>query len=134
MLVCVGIGFELAVRKSANRNYRIAVAVALATAFILVWASGAVGIVGHENNSANLLFAGVVAVGIVGAVIARFKPSGMARALIATAVAQVVVAAIAMAFYSGATAPALPRDLLIATAFFTMLWLVSAWMFGKSAK
>lgn len=42
--------------------------------------NGAVGIVGSEDNPANLMYGGVLAVGIVGAVIARFRAEGMARA------------------------------------------------------
>ena len=42
------------------------------------------------------MYGGVLAVGIVGAIIARFQPDGMARALVATALAQMVVAVIAL--------------------------------------
>ena len=56
----------------------------------------AVGIIGTEDNPANLMYGGVLAVGIVGAIIARFQPHGMARALVATALAQALVAVIAL--------------------------------------
>jgi len=42
-----------------------------------------------------LMYIGVLAVGIIGALIARFQPHGMARALFATALAQMLVAVIA---------------------------------------
>ena len=42
------------------------------------------------------MYVGVLAVGVVGAVIARFRPNGMARALLATALAQALVAVIAL--------------------------------------
>ena len=57
----------------------------------------AVGVIGSEENPANLMFGGVLAVGIVGAVVARFRPRGMARALVSTAVAQTTVGVIAPA-------------------------------------
>jgi hypothetical protein len=47
----------------------------------------AVGIIGSEDNPANLMYGGVLAVGIIGAIIARFEPHGMARALVATTLA-----------------------------------------------
>src|SRR5690625_3892807 len=53
---CCGHPLEIAVRKSTLRTYRLAVAVALFTAFCLVWANGAVGIIGAENNPINLLY------------------------------------------------------------------------------
>ncbi|MGH6910342.1 MAG: hypothetical protein ACREEG_09165, partial [Phenylobacterium sp.] len=67
----------------------------------------------------------VLAVGIVGAGVARFQPAGMARALIATALAQAVVSAIALA--AGVATLAL-------NAGFIGLWLGSAWLFRKAAE
>ena len=55
---------------------------------MLVWINLAVGIIGSEDNPANLMYGGVLAVGVAGAVAARFRPGGMARALAATALAQ----------------------------------------------
>jgi len=72
--------------------YRFAVGVALTTAFILLWVNGAVGIIGDESNDANIMYFGVLAVGFIGAIIARFRPLGMARALYAMALAQVLAA------------------------------------------
>ncbi len=103
LLVGAGITCELAARKTGNTVYRSDVGVALAAAFILVWVNGAVGVVGSEDNDANLMYAGVLAVGIIGALIARFQPKGMARALFATALAQVVVAMIALIAGLGST-------------------------------
>src|SRR5687768_13711801 len=110
--------YELAARATGSGAYRAAVGVALAAAFILVWMNLAVGIIGNEENPANLMYGGVLAVGIVGAIIARFKPHGMARALVATALAQALVAVIALIAGLGFTGPI--------TVFFAALWLISA--------
>jgi hypothetical protein len=125
MLAVAGGTFELAVRMTGNRTYRAAAGMALAAAFILLWVNGAVGIIGSEDNPANLMFDGVLAVGIIGAVLARFQPRAMARALIATAFAQVLVGVIARVGGSG--------DAFVATAFFVAMWLTSAWLFWKSS-
>ncbi|WP_437729609.1 hypothetical protein [Sorangium sp. So ce861] len=117
--------YELAARVTGNHAYRAAVGVALAAAFILVWMNLAVGIIGNEENPANLMYGGVLAVGIIGAAIARFRPHGMERALIATAVAQALVAVIALIAGLGYT--------LILTGFFVALWLTSARLFRKAA-
>ena len=76
---------ELAARKTGNTAYRSGVGLALLAAFLLVWVNGAVGIIGSEDNDANVVYYGVLAVGLIGALIARFEPQGMSRAMIATA-------------------------------------------------
>jgi hypothetical protein len=45
MLAAAGGGFELAVRLTPKATYRVAIGVALAAAFVLVWLELAVGIV-----------------------------------------------------------------------------------------
>lgn len=117
--------YELGARASGNGAYRAAVGLAVATAFVLVWMNLAVGIIGNEDNPANLMFGGVLAVGLIGALIARFQPRGMALALIATAVAQVLVAVIAMS--AGMESP------LLLCALYGALWLTSAALFRKAA-
>ena len=89
MLLGVGVIYTLARRSVDNTAYRFAVGVALAAAFLLIWVNGAVGIIGDESNDANMMYFGVLAVGIIGAIIARFRPRGLVRALYATALAQV---------------------------------------------
>jgi hypothetical protein len=71
-----GLAYELAVRMSSDTAYRAAAGIALAAAFILIWVNLAVGIIGSEDELANLMYFGVLAVGIIGALIARFQPHG----------------------------------------------------------
>jgi hypothetical protein len=134
LLLGVGGTYELLARKSGSTAYRAAVGIALVSAFLLIWINAAVGIIGSENNDANLMFGGVLAVGVIGAVIARFQPAGMARDLFATALAQVVVALIALIGGAGAGAPKWPFDLLVLTGFFAALWLTSALLFRRAAR
>lgn len=118
--------YELAARATGNKAYRAAVGVALATAFILLWMNLAVGIIGNEENPANLMYGGVLAVGIIGSFIARFQPHGMERTLVATALAQALVAAIALIAGLGHT--------FVLTGFFVALWLTSARLFRRAAR
>ena len=134
LLIGTGITYELAARKTGGTAYRAAVGVALAAAFILVWVNGAVGIIGTESDDANLMYGGVLAVGIIGAIIARFQPHGMARALFATAVAQALAAVIALAAGLGSTGPTWPQDILALTGFFVALFVGSALLFRKAAR
>ena len=126
--------FELAARMTGNWAYRAAAGVAIAAAFILVWLNLAVGIIGSEDNPANLMFGGVLAVGFVGAIIARFQPHGMARALFAAALAQALVGVIALIAKLGSTGPRWPLDVLALTGFFVGLFVGSALLFRRAAR
>ena len=133
LLVGVGVVYTLAVRKTDNTAYRSAVGVAIAAAFILVWVNGAVGIIGDEGNDANMMYFGVLAVGIIGAIIARFQPPGMARALFATALAQTLVAVIALVGRLGSPYSG-PLEIVTINGFFVALFVGSAVLFWKAAR
>lgn len=121
----VGLAFELTVRVSRNWSHRAGVAAALAASFLTVWVNGAVGMIGSEDNAYNLLFLGVIGVALLGTVVARFRPAGMALAMSVAAVAQVVLAVIGMS-----------SDPLggIFSAGFGGLWLLSAAFFWNAAR
>ena len=113
--------------------YRSAIGVALAAAFFLVWLSLGVGIIGKDGDPANLMYFGVLAVGIVGALIARLRAHGMARALFAMALAQAVVAAIAL--IAGLGLPwSGPAEIVLLNAFFVALFAGSGWLFRRAAR
>jgi hypothetical protein len=126
-----GILCELAVWMSANRAYRAAVGVAVATAFVLVWANLAVGIIGSEDNPVNLMYWGLLALAVVAAGLARCRSDGMARAMLATAIAQALVAVIASMAGWGSPASG-PLEILTLNGVFVALWLVSARLFQKA--
>lgn len=112
--------------------YRSAIGVAIAAAFILAWLSLGVGIIGRDGDPANLMYFGVLAVGIIGALIARFRPRGMARALFATALAQALVTVIAL--IAGLGLPwSGPAEILGLNGFFIALFVGSAWLFRRAA-
>ena len=113
--------------------YRFAIGVALAAAFILIWLSLGVGIIGKDGDPANLMYFGVLAVGIIGAIIARLQPHGMARALFATAFAQALVAVIAL--IGGLGLPwSGPAEILGLNGFFIVLFAGSALLFRRAAR
>ena len=125
LLLGTGLLYELATRRAGHVAHRAAVSVALLAALLLVWINGAVGMIGSEGNPANLMYLGMLAVGLIGAWIARLEPGGMSRALFATALAQALVPVIALVAGSGPT--------LLADAFFVALWVVSAVLFRHSS-
>ena len=117
----------------ARYAYRAAVGVALAAAFILVWLSFGVGIIGADGDPANRMYFGVIAVGIIGAIVARLRPPGMARALFATALAQALVAGIALIFGLGLPWSG-PAEILILNGFFVALFVGSALLFRNAGR
>jgi hypothetical protein len=128
-----GLTYVLVARKAGNIAYRAAVGVALAAAFILAWLNLAVGVIGTSGDPANLMYIGVLAVGIIGAIIARLKPHGMARALLATALAQALVAVIALIFGLGSSLSP-PVEILALNGFFVALFVGSALLFRNAAR
>jgi hypothetical protein len=115
-----------------NAMYRFAAGVAIAAALILVWLSLGVGIIGRDGDPANLMYFGVLAVGIIGSLIARFRPRGMSRALFATALAQTSVATIALTAQLGYPWSG-PLELTLLNGFFIALFAGSAWLFRRAA-
>lgn len=134
MLIGTGGTYELAARKAGNTPYQAGVGIALAAAFILVWLNFAVGLIGGEDHPANLMYGGVLVVGIIGAVSARLQPRGLARTLVATALAQMLVAVFALVFGLGSTAVNWLGGVVTLTGFFVTLWLISAWLFRQAAQ
>jgi hypothetical protein len=134
LLFGTGLAYELMARKGGTVAYRAGGGVALATVFLLVWVNGAVGIIGSENNDANLMYFGVISIGIIGAIIARLQPLGMARALFVTALAQALVPVIALTIWQPTSwGAAGVFGVFVLNAFFVMLLVGSALLFKRAA-
>jgi hypothetical protein len=136
LLFGAGLTFEFGARKSGRSAYRVALGVGVGAALLLLWANGAVGIIGSEDNDVNMMFVAVPLVGLIGAFIARFRPKGMAHALIATAIAQALVPVIALIINRPSinTTDDLTGFLAVfaANTFFVMLFVASALLFRRA--
>jgi hypothetical protein len=132
LLFGAGLTYQLVARKGGNIAYRAAVGVALGAALSIVWMNLAVGLIGSEDDPANLMYVGVLAVGITGALIARLRPHGMARTMFATALVQTLVAAIALVAGLGHPESG-PLEILVLNGFFVALFVGSAWLFRRAA-
>lgn len=126
LLAIVCAGYEIATRLSDSRAYRAGAAVAIGTGFLTIWVNMAVGMLGSENNPANLLFGLVLLTGMAGALIAGFKPMGMARAMYAAAAAQTAMTLFAL--FGGYI------DVVLHIGCFVLPWLLSALLFKKAAQ
>ena len=134
LLFFAGIAWTLLSARSAGISCRLAAVIAVATALVLAWGNLAVGLIGSENNPANLMYAGVIGVAIVGAIVTRGRARGMSRALFATALAQALVAVIALAGGLGASEPPGRLGILILNGLFVALFALSGWLFARAAR
>lgn len=136
LLAGTGFTYELVSRKGTNAAYRVAVGIAVLAGLLLVWINLAVGIIGDEHNPANLMYGGVLAIGVIGALIARFQPRGMARALFASALVQALVPVMALMIWNPSVTPwGSPgvAGVFVLNAFFVLLFVISALLFRRSA-
>lgn len=134
LLFGIGLTYELVTRNVDSIAYRAAVGVALATAFVLFWGNFVQA--ADDVNPAAVMYLGVPILGIIGALIARFQPHGMARALFATALAQALVLSIALAIRNPEVTPWSPAVLrgFGGNAFFVVLFVGSALLFRRAAR
>src|SRR5512134_1129929 len=121
LLLGAGITYELAARVG-NLAYQAGAVVALGTGILIMWVTGAVGIIGSESNPGNQLYLAVVAIAIVGAVVVRGRASWMMWAMIIACVATLTVPVLA---YSGIADPT--RDVLAPEVFIATAVLAAGW-------
>ena len=132
LLFGTGLTYALVASKSRNTAYKLAVGVAVAAALLLVWGNLAVGFIGSENNPVNLLYGAVLAVGFIGAVMARLRPLGMMKAMLAVALTQFAVPFVAL----------LPKQpelnmgvlwVIVLNTVFAGLWVAAGILFRRAA-
>ena len=134
LLVALG-GFELSMRASRDWAYRFGGFIALGAAFLLVWVNLAVGVIGSEGNAANLMYGGVLAIGLLGAAVARGRARGLAVTLVVMALATVVAGVSALvAGWGAGTEPNWSKAVIGSTLFWGTAWLVSAALFRHAAR
>lgn len=124
LIAMIGLGIEFVIRRSGNALYRLGGVVALLTAFLTIWVNMAVGMIG-DDNPYNLVFLGVIVIGLGGSAIAGFRPAGTTRAMLVAAVAQAIASLVAINID--------PRGAVL-SALFALPWLVAAGLSWRSAR
>lgn len=133
-LVAIAIGaYNLLSLHSTGPNFLMASVLALLTGLALVWTTLALGVIGAPDNPANLLYGLIFLAILAGAIKTRFRPEGMAHVMLVAAALQALIAILAFAFLWGSTAHAWPADILIASALFTIAWLIAGRLFHEAA-
>ena len=137
LLFGTGLTYVVVSRMGNTTSYRLGAGVAVLAGLLLIWINLAVGFLGSENNPANLLFGAVLVVASVGALVARFRPLGMSRAMFGAALTYVVVTAIALFVWKPTGAAAEPAvhllNVLVANGVFAALWVAAGWLFRRAS-
>lgn len=134
MLLGAGVTYELAAR-AGGLAYQAAVVVALGTGVLIMWVTGAVGIIGSEDNPGNQLYLAVVALAILGAIVTGGRAAGMVWAMSVAALATLLAPLIA--YLVGVAEPrsdVLAPEVYAATGVFTIGWLLSARLFWEASR
>lgn len=133
ILFGTGISYVLLTRQAANVVYRIAAAAGLGATLLMVWANLAVGLIGSGPHLGNLMYLGVLAVGITGTVRSHLGARGMERSMYAMALSLILLAGIALAAgmhrYPGSSA----GEVIGVNAFFAALFAISGVLFRYAA-
>ena len=136
LLFGAGLTFVLIARQADSAAYRLAVGVAVTAGLLLVWANLAVGLIGSEHNPANLLYGGVLAVALIGAFAAGFRPLGMSRAMFGAALTYALVTMVALFVWTPTGATAEPHahlvSVLVSNGVLATLWVISGWLFRRA--
>jgi hypothetical protein len=132
VLFGAGIMFEWVASKGVTSAYRVAVGVACATGLVLLWINMAVGLIGSDDNPANLMYLAILALAFSGAYLAGFEPRRISRALLTTAVAQALVPVFALVLNPNDFSPGVAKVFCL-NSFFVAMWVVSAMLFRHAA-
>jgi hypothetical protein len=92
----ISLTYELVTRNADTLAYRSAVGIALASGFVLFWGNFVQAADDVNPVPGAMMYLVVPIVGIVGAVLVRFRPHGMARTMFVTTLAQALLLVIAV--------------------------------------
>jgi len=113
---------------SETRAYRVGVAVAVVTSFLIVWTT----IVRDDGNGIGFFM--LIMTAVVGAFAARFQAAGMARTMLGVAIMQLLLGVAIATAPSTASEPAGSARALLFSGIFAALWLTSGAFFRSAAK
>lgn len=131
VLASAGLALRFLLRRRRDPVGRLAAAAAVGSTLFMVWVNLAVGLVGRESHPANALYLGVLAIGVLGALAADFRPRGLARTFLAMAGAQLLVPALAL--YAWGVEPVIPVARVFgANGFFAFLFVATALLFQRA--
>lgn len=123
----IGALIELTVLLTNNWYSRIGGFVAILAGFFIFWSNLAVGMIGDESNSVNLLFGVVLLIAIIGAWLSSFHRNVLPAAMIAAGTTQCAIGLLAGIWGSDFEGGVL-------TVLLSTLWWVASLLFAIGAK
>lgn len=121
--------YEVIARKSTDVLYRAGVGLGVGATFLLLWVNAAVYI---TDSAADGLYYGAALVGIVGVVVALFRPGAGAGAML-TAVAALVLACVATLATGLVPNPYVSvAELVGLTGFYAVLYAGAGWLLREA--
>lgn len=127
LFFATGMAYALIARKMNARAYKAGVGLALVTGFALGWSN--MVHVADSENPANLVYYSVLAMGAVGACLARLKARGLALTLFVMAA---TLALIAVMLPSGAP-PEMAQRMAVGHAVYVVLFTASGLLFRRAS-
>lgn len=129
LIFSTGLSYVLLTRSASGFTYRAAFALAVGTTFLLIWANLAVGLIGSGPNAANLMYAGIAGIVIIGTFLSRFTSKGMKHVMFIAAFALAICAGIQLLAKMYAYAGSSVTEIILVNAFFAMLYAISGLLF-----
>lgn len=133
LLFGTGLTYKLVTNKTANTAYKVAVGFALFSGLFLIWSNLAVGIIGSEDNIFNLIYFGLPFIGIIGAIVVRFKAKGLASTMFTLCFAQLLITVIALFRGMHKVPGSSVIEVIGVNTFFIFLFGISALLFRYAA-
>lgn len=129
ILFTIGMAFRFLIGRSGKLSYRLGVALAVGTTFFMIWANLAVGLIGAGANAGNLMYGGVLLVGIVSVFVSGFTPRGMERAMYVVLAALVVHTIVALGAGMADYPSSSTVEILGVNGFFVFFYTLAAMFF-----
>ncbi|WP_217922752.1 hypothetical protein [Miltoncostaea oceani] len=134
LLTGAGLVIDRFATRPGDPAYRSAVGLGLVGVLLLVVLAAAAGVVGETGDPIDLMYGGVLAAGVAGAALARLRPEGMARTLLAMAGLQAVVTVTALAAGRHEEPAASLAEILGLNGIFIALFVASAGLFRRAGR
>ena len=115
---------------TSTSRYLLALGASIGTVLLLLLGIGALGIVGDGDRDAVYLLG--PAVGLLVALVSRFRAAGMALALAASAVTTLLAGAWSVAVVATDRASASLVDVVMLTGMYAALFAFAAWLFSRA--
>jgi hypothetical protein len=133
MLSLTGSALAFVLSLEKGSYYKIAMGIVIFTSFLLIWANLAVGLVGHEGETINSFYIGVIIIGLTGSVLSRFTAQGMFYTIAFMLLGIALITALALMGYFQEPPYNSVTQILGVNAFFMLTYAIACVLFRRVA-